>query len=165
PIFDLRVSKRYREVGHENFVADYHGARREQQPVRRPVAVDTAELAELGDNPAVLVQSDDLVGLVGADPQQATPLVEDDAVGAVEALGEDSDLSRPHVERKHPVVAGIGDEKHGLARVERESVGAERRETGRGEKRIVTEGVDETGLRTVRYVGDVEDGTLERVGE
>ena len=29
----------------------------------------------------------------------------------------------------------------------------------------MTEGVDETGLRTVRHVGDLEDGTLERVGD
>jgi len=58
-----------REIGDEDFIVDDHGTRREQQPVRVPVAIDPAEFAELGDDPAVRVQRDDFIGLVGAHPQ------------------------------------------------------------------------------------------------
>src|SRR6185437_3780395 len=79
----------------EREVADDEGApvrtegraRREEQALRHAIPVDAVEIAELGERLAGGINDDDLVALIGADPDIALA-VDSDAIGAVDAVGQ-----------------------------------------------------------------------------
>src|ERR1043166_2539994 len=65
------------------------GACWEEQAMRHAILVHAGEIAELGDRLAGLVDDDDLVRLVGRGPD-IVMRVDDDAIGAVDAVDEDA---------------------------------------------------------------------------
>src|SRR5882762_3148168 len=121
-----------RQVGDVDPVATAHQARREQQADGRAVA-HAGEIAQLGDDLAGLVNHHDLIRLIRADPDVVV-LVEKQAVGAVDAVGEHDgflgDVS-DHGNAHDAVVTGIGDKQRAFIAVEVQSIRPERREAGR----------------------------------
>src|SRR5262249_19010091 len=159
-----RRRERDGEVGDEYFIVYYDGARGKQQAVRGSILANSAEFTQLDHDLAFRVQRYDLVSLIRRYPQ-APVLVEDDAVGAVDALGKNRDLAHCDVEPQHAVVSGVGDEQRRFVLVEGEPVGAEGRKTSGGEQRIVIER-RHVAVRCAAFrIGDLEDGALERVGD
>src|SRR5882762_4306757 len=76
-----------RQVGDVDPVATAHQARREEQPDRRALA-HAAEIAQLGDDLAGLVNHHDLIRLIRAYPDVVVS-VDKQAVGAIDAAGEE----------------------------------------------------------------------------
>ena len=95
-----------------------------------PLLVDAAEIAELGDHLAGLVDDVDFVLLIGADPDVALA-VDRDAVGRIDAGDQDRGLARGavgvHRNLDDLVKRGVGDVQDGVVVVELDAVGAERR--------------------------------------
>src|SRR5215469_15825815 len=119
----------------ESKIGDIHGlavgteggARRKQQAVWLAVAIDARKITELGERLAGLVDDDDFVRLIGSDPYVVIG-VDSNAVGAVDAVGEDARGPRRAVSEwnlNELVVAGIGDKHHASGIVELDTVGAE----------------------------------------
>src|SRR5438067_13338250 len=73
------------EVGHEEGIAGEDEAGGEEEPVGFRVSLEPVEVAELADHLSGGVDDDDLVALVGADPD-VVRFVDDEAVGAVDAV-------------------------------------------------------------------------------
>src|SRR5206468_5649220 len=133
----------------------------------RVLALDMATnkvsvFTELHDHAPVRVEGHDLVGLVRADPEPSRA-VHDEPIGTVDALGEDRNFVGGHVQGQDAVVAGVGDEERFLVTGEGEAVGAERREAGGGQERVVGHRDDGARRGAVDGVVDPEDGALERI--
>lgn len=123
-----KIERQVRDVEEVSVFAEV-GARRKYQSVRHAGFIETVEIAELGDRLAGRINDDDLIGLVGRDPDIVVR-IEHEAVGAVDAVDEHRGRSRAaggHRNLDDRVVAGIGDEQRVTGLVEAESVGAERR--------------------------------------
>ena len=121
------------------------------------MAIDAVEVAELGDDAAGRIDDDDLVGLVRRDPQ-IVARVDDEAVGAVDRVHEHFGRARRagrSVRQRNAhdrVVARIGDEQRRCVAIEREAVGAERRNAGRAEHGSVTQAAGTPPLGDVRQI-------------
>src|ERR1051325_8843440 len=158
----------YRQIGHEHrlLVAAETGARRKQQTFRSAAVDQAVEIAELGEHFPVFVDHDDLVRLVRANPEVVL-IVEDQPVGAVDAVGEDrrsAGSAAGHRDLHDGVIPGVGDEQGVLRLVEAEAVGAERRIAGRLEQRILHPWVGERRRARAGRAG-LPDRALEGIGD
>ena len=155
-----------REVGDQDVVAVEYQAIRPEKTDGRTVLVDPAEVAELGDHPALLrLEHHDLVGLIARDPEVVV-LVDDDPVRSA-AGAVDEDLGRAGLERRAAhrdlhdrVVRGVGDEQRRLLVVERQTVRADGR---RRPRRLEERALDPGGPRAAVFA-HFPDNALVRVG-
>jgi hypothetical protein len=109
---------------------------REQQAAHDALLVDAPEVSELGDHFPGLVDDDDLVLLIGADPQVVI-VVNRDPVRCIDAGDEDRRLAggvvRVHRNLDDLMKRGVGDEHDRAGVVEFDTVRTEgRRETRSG---------------------------------
>ena len=92
--------------------------------------VDAVEIAELGDHLAGLVDDDDLVFLIGANPNVVVA-VDHDPVRGVDAGAENRRRSGAavviHRDLNDLMKGGVGDEQDRALIIELDAVGAERR--------------------------------------
>ena len=137
-----------RQVGDQDVVAVEYQAVRPEKTDGRTVLVDPAEVAELGDHPALFrLEHHDLVGLVARDPEVVV-LVDDQAVRPA-AGTVDEDLRRAGLQRRAAhrdlhdrVVRRVGDEQRRLLVVERQAV---RADGGRRPRRLEERALDPGG--------------------
>jgi hypothetical protein len=138
----------------------HRGRGRKQQAARRAIGGHPEEIAGAVAHAAALVQCHDGVDLVRRHPQQA--VVEQQAVGAVHAIGKYLDGAVGHALAQHPAIAGVVEVEDGFVRVERQSVRAERQRAGGRQQRIAREHLDLAGTAGGGF-GDPVDRALEGV--